>query len=217
MITPNKFFEYIFCINLKRRTDRRIEAEYELSKHLIFAKFIDGVDGMEIEDPNATSIDTLPVSRGDWGCTLSHLKIAQYAKDNNLKNYLVLEDDVALVENFDEQFDLKIKTAPSEWDFLYFGGDNVGGIESINEHWAKIFKTNTTHAYAVNNTIYDKLIEVLSQKEKVDICISSLHSVTNSFICRPHLAWQKASHSDILEKHTDYVKLKNLMNDGSPE
>ena len=217
MIRVNDFFDLVFCINLPRRTDRRIEAEYEFDKNEIDVCWINGVDGRELENPAAISFDSLPVSKGDWGCTLSHLNIVIEAKRLGLKNYLVFEDDVALVDNFNDQFDLKIKTAPKEWDFLYFGGDNVGGIESVNDHWAKIFKTNTTHAYAVNHTIYDKLIEVLSQKEKVDICISSLHSVTKSFICRPHLAWQKASHSDILNVHSDYVKLKNLMNDGSAD
>ena len=44
--------------------------------------------------------------------------------------------------------------------------------------------------------------------EKVDVAIASLHSKFNSYVCRPHIAFQRASYSDILEKHADYVHLR---------
>ncbi len=207
----NKYFDAIFCLNLERRPDRKIQAEAEFAKHNIQVEFITGIDGKTLPDPQATSQDTLPVSNGDMGCTLSHLKIVQLAKERGLKQILILEDDVEFAENFNAIFPDYFSQVPDDWDFLYFGGNHSkGGLQllSNDSNIAKIFYTYTTHAYAIRESVYDAMIDVLQQKEKVDINIGSLHSKFHSYCFRPHIAFQRESFSDILDKNTNYVHLR---------
>ena len=207
----NKFFDAIFCLNLERRPDRKLQAEAEFKKHNINVEFVTGIDGKLLPDPEAISKDQLPVSPGDIGCTLSHLKIVQLAKERGLKQILILEDDVEFAENFNTVFPDYFSQVPEDWDFLYFGGNHSsGGLQllSNDSNVARIFYTYTTHAYAIRESVFDAMIEVLQQKEKVDINIGSLHSKFNSYCFRPHLAFQRESFSDILDKPTNYVHLR---------
>jgi len=204
------YFDAVFCINLERRNDRLARAKQEFEKHGIQVEFITGVDGLTINIPKMTSTDGQIVSRGDIGCALSHLKVAQIAQERNLKKYLVFEDDAQLKDDFNTLFPVFYKQVPEDYQFLYFGGNHNGGLMMVSENIARIYRTFTTHAYVVNgNEPRDAIIEVLSKEnEKVDIAIASLHHKFRSYCFRPHIAFQRASYSDILERHTDYQHLR---------
>ncbi len=205
----NKYFDNIFCINLDRRVDRKADAEAEFKKFGIEVEFVSGIDGKTIDIPTIISRDSTIVSRGDLGCTLSHLKVARIAKAKGLRNYLVFEDDVELHNDFNTVFEEYFLQVPQDWQMLYFGGNHDKPITEINAHVSKMERTFTTHAFAAKSSIYDEMIKVLgAEDDKVDICISSLHSQFPCYVFRPHLAFQRAGFSDILEKHDDYQHLR---------
>lgn len=202
-------FNAVFCLNLERRKDRKQEVFNEFNKFGIYAEFIYGIDGKNLFKSNIISSDNTPVSQGDMGCTLSHLKIARLAKQRGIEQYFVFEDDVELADNFNEVFDNYIKQVPEDWDMIYLGGNHMGGTHYVMPNVAKIFRTYTTHAYAIRGRAIDAIIEELGKEnEKVDIAISNIHEKYNCYVIRPHLAFQRASHSDILEKFTDYQHLR---------
>lgn len=203
------YFPHIFCINLPRRTDRLVQAKEEFAKHGIVVEFVEAVDGMELDMPNCTSSDGTPVSRGDLGCTLSHLKVAQIAKCRQLPSYFVFEDDVELHPDFNKLLPLYLGYFPHDWDMLYLGGSHNQPVIPIDEFLAKMTLTYTTHAMAIAASMYNPLIEIWGRKnEKVDIGIASLHRNNNCYTCTPPLAWQRPSYSDILERDTNYEHLK---------
>lgn len=208
MLTP--FFNSIFCINLERRKDRLAQATEEFKKHNISVEFITGVDGTTLNIPKMISADGETVRRGDIGCAQSHLKIAIEARARGLNKYLVFEDDVEFHLDFNTLFQNWFTQVPADWQFLYFGGNHDGETMIITEHIMRIYHTYTTHAYAVNGPeVRDAIIEVLSKaNEKVDVAIASLHSNFRSYCFTPHLAYQRASYSDILEKYDDYQHLR---------
>lgn len=207
------YFDSIFCINLERRKDRYEQAVNEFKKYNMLrdVEFVTGVDGSTLSIPKMISADNQLVSRGDIGCAQSHLKVAKLAKVRGLSNYLVFEDDVELHQNFNELLPKYMQQVPADCQFLYFGGNHNGGFMQVTENIVRIYHTYTTHAYAVRDIeTRDKIIEVLSpSNEKVDIAIASLHHSLRSYCFRPHLAFQQASYSDILEQHTDYQHLRN--------
>ena len=141
------------------------------------------------------------------GCTRSHQKIAFLAKERRLKSYLVFEDDVVLHPDFNKLFNLYLSQVPSNFDWLYFGGNHMGGYESINENVIRILGTYTTHAFAVKEKVYESLIYVWDSYEKIDISAASLHPKFNTYCFTPSLAWQRPGYSDILEKQVDYKHL----------
>lgn len=206
----NKYFEHVFCVNLERRPDRLEEAKNEFKAHNIKVEFVNGVDGKLLEIPHLISQDQQVVSRGDIGCTMSHLKVAQLAKERGYKNYFVFEDDAVLSLAFSVLLENFMPNVPDDWDMIYLGGNHNGDLIPVNVCCSKMTRTFTTHAFAVREKAYDAVIDVLGKKnDKVDICISSLHSKLNCYVIRPHIAFQRPSFSDILERDTDYVHLYN--------
>jgi hypothetical protein len=209
-MTINQTFDQVYCINLKRRTDRRAHAESEFKKHGIEVEWIEGIDSKELSLPaTLISSDGTPVMPGDLGCTASHSKVCKLAKERGFKNYLVIEDDAIFCKNFIELFPLYIVQVPNDYDFLYIGGSINGEQYAISENVVKSTNVYTTHAMAVKETVYDALIEVWEkQNEKVDLCVASLQSRFNTYAFRPFLIGQRPSYSDILEKDTDYEHLR---------
>lgn len=202
-------FDKVFCINLTRRPDRLAQAQDEFAKYGIRVEFVAGVDGLSLPEQNMISKDGLKVSRGDLGCTLSHLKVVRMAKEQNLKSYFVFEDDVEFAPDINAKFFAYMYQLPADWDMLYLGGNHMGGFDAVTENIAKIHLTYTTHAIGVKAKAYDALIEVLGREnDKVDICFAELHEKLNCYVTRPHLAFQRPSFSDILEKETDYQHLR---------
>jgi GR25 family glycosyltransferase involved in LPS biosynthesis len=204
----NEIFDAVFCINLARRPDRKEQAIAEFAKHGIDVEFINAIDGKLLPEVNAVSSDHTKVSQGDWGCTQSHLQVVLKAKHYGLRNYFVFEDDVELATDFNDVFPGYYAQVPENWQMLYLGGNHDQPLLPISDNVAKITRTFTTHAIGIDSSMYDKLIEVWSRQEKVDICISDLHSQYNCYVFRPHIAWQKAGYSDILEKVDDYKHLR---------
>lgn len=206
----NTFFEHIFCINLVRRADRRAEAEAEFAKHKLTVEFVDGVDGLELDLPPAYTTEGHLINKGEQGCILSHLKVAQLAKQRGLKNYFVFEDDVQLHDNFNTIFSTYMYQVPPNSHMLYLGGNHIESMNKVADNVYRMRNTFTTHAYGIlQSGMYDTLIAKLSCKNsKADIAMAELHHNHNCYVFMPHLAWQRPSFSDILEQHTDYIHLK---------
>jgi len=204
----NSYFESVFCIHLKD-SDRRPHIDQEFKKHQLDVMIVDAIDGRKLTDyTEKKSSDDIIMKRGDIACTLSHLKVVNMAKAANLKNYFVFEDDVVLCDDFNKRFNQEILEMPTDWDMIYFGGNHEEPFTPITDHIAKISKTFTTHAIGIKETVYDALINIWGQYEKVDISISSLHKQFNCYLFRPHLAWQKAGYSYLQGKYDNYEHLK---------
>lgn len=200
-MTLNDFFDKVFCINLERRKDRKIQMEVEFTKHGIEAEFVKAVDARLMSVPIRVSEDGTVIQKGYFGCLLSHLHVVKEAKRRGYKNYLVLEDDADMDENFQKLFSEFIKRVPKDWDMLYFGGNHMEKPKMIADNVATISKTYTTHAYSVSDKMYDVLIEALDKIEKLDISLSKLHKKHHCYVFQPHLIMQRESHSDILERN----------------
>ncbi len=205
----NDFFDQIFFINLRRRTDRLREINQELEKHGIWAEMVEAIDGNDLDEPTVMSADGLLPSRGDIACALSHAKVCRMAKERGLKNYLILEDDCQMIPDFNDRFENYSLQVPLDFGLLYLGGSHNGKTYTVRENLVRVTKTFTTHAMGVNHRIYDALIEAWEKKnEKVDVAAASLQGRFNCYAFNPFIVGQRPSHSDILNKFTDYKHLQ---------
>lgn len=200
MKTLNDYFDKIYCVNLDRRVDRWDECEKEFKKHDLNVERFSAVDGTTVEIVNS------PLNDGQTGCALSHLEIIKICKSKEYSNCLILEDDIQFDEELNNKLPNIMEQVPDDWDMLYFGGNHVGNnphasgsLTKVNQT-QNIFRTThcfTTHSYAVKNKVYDKIISSFDGSEPIDICISKIQSSINCYVIRPHLAWQRPSHSDV--------------------
>ena len=192
----NFYFDKIYCINLDRRTDRWKSVEAEFKKMNIDVVRYSAIDGDNIDfsisndlTENQLSDKGLIENRNSLACLLSHLEIIKEAKLNNYKRILIFEDDVLFSKDFKNEIK---KIEELDWKLLYLGASqfNWSGIDTSKKYY-RCNKTLGTFAYAIDSSIYDKLINLFEKKEK---------SVDNLL-------------SDIQKKHKDdcYVVYPNIV------
>jgi GR25 family glycosyltransferase involved in LPS biosynthesis len=201
----------IVCINLDSREDRWSECLKEF-KNL-------NIESLVQRYP------AVPSKIGILGCTMSHVNCIKIAKEKKYKNVLILEDDV--VFNTDIFYDVLIKTFNQldsnnlKYDMIYLGA-NLRGHDNklIDKNLAKIVSAKTTHAYIINSSIYDYIIDAYSKidwndeylwnhqnpnRMNIDTWyINNIQKRGNTYGTYPAIADQRPSYSDLTKQHSDY-------------
>ena len=203
-------FNNILYINLLHRTDRKIHVEQQLEQV-----------GWKGQRFNAIKMDN-----GAIGCSISHLKCLQMAKDKNWDNVVIVEDDITfldppLIKSKIENF-LKIT---KKWDVLLLAGNNVSPYQEIDHTCIKVSHCQTTTGYIVQKHYYDELINniktglnyLLREPDKgfyyaIDKFWLKLQRKDNWFLIIPLSVIQKPGYSDIENRDTDYSKLLTSVN-----
>jgi len=208
MKSLNEYFQEIHCINLDRREDRWKECLQEFDKHGLNVERFSAFDGKDFP-PHSI------LNPGQVGAIYSHRGIIEKAKERNLDNILILEDDVKFTDNVNNKFSELYNNIPEDWDVILFGGNHSG-----NNPWSKgeltfvannIFRVSYSlalHCYAVKNTVFDKTIDALSKMNNTnDALFAEIQKDINCYIIRPHLAWQRPSYSDLCGIYSDHIAL----------
>jgi GR25 family glycosyltransferase involved in LPS biosynthesis len=200
-IRINDYFDKIFCINLKRRTDRLFQSMNELDKHGIYIEREEAVDGNEIESKNEW------MSSSRIACCLSHMNILKKMIENNWEKVLIFEDDIKLSDNFKLDFLNKINNVP-DYDILYLCGNNPQNLKMINKDVAKIDQTLSCVAYAVSLNFAKKILpEIEKLNDPIDVIYSKNSFKFNYYIFNPYLSTQRADFSDIEKRYVDYSNI----------
>jgi glycosyl transferase family 25 len=221
----NDFFEKVFVINLERRPDRLEIFEYNASQIGFEYEVFKAFDGRTIDENfsyNGIPIDIKPnvcyrggldnYSKSQLGCVLSHLEILKMARDKKYESILILEDDVAFVNDFINKFYNFYSNFNKDWDMIYFSGSLVElEDEECGEFYKRLKSCHTTHSYSVNKNIYDFLIKSIEENiyiSPIDVTYTKVQSLIKSYITIPFLAYQSAGFSDIQNKVVEYLSTK---------
>jgi len=79
-------------------------------------------------------INPRTITRGEVGCFLSHYRIWEKMKENEI--YLILEDDVRFETNFVRELQIIFKEAKTiEWDLIYIGRKRGPGAADDEERY----------------------------------------------------------------------------------
>ena len=157
------YFDEIYCINLDKRTRRWELAQNEFKKLGILDRV-----------KRFSAIDNLG---GKRGCFESHMKIIHMAKEKNLRNVFIFEDDVAVLPCYShEKFEKSINFLKDQtWEFFYMGGlerriiprrmynklkkkydTDVASTEF--DYIMEAHSVGWNQSYAINSCIFDKII-----------------------------------------------------------
>jgi len=215
----NSYFDKIYCLNLDRRVDRWEIVDHMFKKNNINVERFSAIDGEKISDLefSDTGLDEdqcsnkgLIENKNSLACLLSHLEIIKEAKLNNYKRILIFEDDVVFSKSFKKDIS---KIESYNWKLLYLGASQFDweNIEISNNHY-KCRKTLGTFAYAIDSSIYDDIIGVLSKREKsIDNILSDIQKKykRSSFVAYPNIVISDVSDSDIRKSKDkiDYAKI----------
>jgi glycosyl transferase family 25 len=199
----------VFYINLEHRTDRKSHVESQLqSIGLVGERF-----------------NAIQLSNGAIGCSMSHLKLLQDAKKNNLDHILIVEDDILFLdpELFKTQFNRFFELHGNDWDVVLLAGNNMPPYETVDDTCVKVSRCQTTTGYLVNGHYIQTLIQNVKMgithllnkpTEQTNFAIDkfwlSLQSADRWYLITPLSVVQREDYSDIEQKTVNY---KNLMLD----
>ena len=166
-------------------------------------------------------------SHGLVGCALSHIKLVQYAKDNNFPYIIVAEDDILIIN---KKYFIKklnnilsyLKNNLNSWDLFnggitYFNKNKYNTAIIINKkpNIVQYDYGNCLHFVIYNSTSYDKIINLngyylnknIRFKRPIDVIINKI--LKRKLTTIPYLCYQRSGFSNIGRKiNNNYLILK---------
>jgi GR25 family glycosyltransferase involved in LPS biosynthesis len=169
---------------------------------------------------NGTRFNAIKMNNGAIGCSMSHLKCIQMAKEKNWDYVCIIEDDIEFLEPdlFKNQLKSFLKKH-KDWDVLLLAGNNMLPYEPIDETCIRVHCCQTTTGYIVKKHYYDILIEnykkgienLMKNPDKpelysIDRYWFLLQNKDNWYLIIPLSVIQREDYSDIQQKKVNFRK-----------
>jgi glycosyl transferase family 25 len=196
--------KHAFYINLETRPDRKEHVEKQ----------------MKLIGINAERFNAIRLQNGALGCSMSHLKILENAKKNNLDHVLIVEDDILFTKPqfFVSQIN-KFFSNHSNYDVVIICGNNVPPYVKVDDTCIKVSKCQTTTGYLVKNHYFDTIIQnfregiqkLMKEPEKhilyaIDKYWFNIQGKDKWYLIIPLTVTQREDYSDIEKKTTNYSR-----------
>ena len=200
-------FNHVIYINLEHRVDRKQHVEEQL---------------LSIGIKAPTRFNAIKLQNGALGCSMSHLKCLQIAKDNKWPQVLICEDDIHFLNPI--LFLTQLKSflrlnKPNTWDVVLLAGNNMLPYEKNGMNSIKVHHCLTTTGYIVQEHYYDTLIQnykegiqkLMREPDNkkmyaIDKYWIKLQETDKWFLITPLSVVQMEDYSDIEGKNTDFRK-----------
>lgn len=198
--------KHTLFINLDHRKDRLEHCLHEFDKMGI----------------SAERVSAVKMASGAVGCTLSHIKCLELAKERKYDHVFICEDDITFLNPSILHNRLQcIHDHPTIlWDVLIIGGNNVPPYDPITDFCVKVYLCQTTTGYIVKSHYYDTLIrnfresaaQLLRDPENkpmyaLDMYWKRLQQRDQWLMLIPATVTQYESYSDIENRVVDYTHL----------
>ena len=199
-------FEHSLFINLDHRKDRLEHVEKEFEKV-----------GIQAERFNA-----IKTTSGAVGCTLSHIKCLEIAKERDYEQVFICEDDITFTnpELFKTNIEKFCENEDIMWDVLIIGGNNVPPYKQYYDYCARVYNCQTTTGYIVKQEFYDVMIKNFKEgvtklmrdpnnkrMYAIDIYWKKLQMENFWYMITPPTVTQYENYSDIENKNLNYDHL----------
>ncbi len=185
----------LYVINLEKRKDRWEHILKTFSNPLINLIRVDAVESDK--------------KKGWLGCFESHKKCIRIAKEQGLKNIMVIEDDCLPMDsaNFISRL-VQIKNyldSHDDWN-IYLGGtatfgpndyDRVIKDSNSDEIFVEFARAYMTHMIAYNSNCYDFYLDYQIVKPVDEFWFGKIKALVSV----PFLATQLEGYSDIIRRH----------------
>jgi GR25 family glycosyltransferase involved in LPS biosynthesis len=207
-LTSISDIKHAVYINLEHRTDRRVHVEQQLAT-------------IGIASPMRFNAIKLP--NGAIGCSMSHLKCLQLAKEQGWSHLLLCEDDIEFLDPdlFIKQMNgfLENHKDDASWDVVLIAGNNMPPYGLEDDCSVRVSQCQTTTGYLVKQHYYDKLIDNIKEGLQklmrephnhrlyaIDKYWFSLQQQHYWFLITPLTVVQREDYSDIEKRRTNYKK-----------
>jgi GR25 family glycosyltransferase involved in LPS biosynthesis len=223
LISKNNF--EIKVVNLKRREDRwsKFVKEHDSTLNSKYSRF-NAIDGKDVvlteQEKNIFNIPhdfkgkrfptlTHNYQSGVIGCALSHIKLwKELLINDKIEYFIVLEDDISIVTNFQDKWNDVYSYLPNNWDLVYLGfNDDKYYPKDIyfNQYLKKMVGTTNrfngggTYGYCISKDGAKKLLEFVNKngiKVPIDHFMIDNFDNLDVYITQPHLVFSKVYGKD---------------------
>jgi GR25 family glycosyltransferase involved in LPS biosynthesis len=204
-------FENTHYINLEHRIDRLVHVKQELAKiNVVGSRF-----------------NAIKLANGAIGCSMSHLKCLEQAKQNGSPYVFVVEDDIQFLDPalFLKNLGLFCETIKDNWDVLIISGNICPPFQPVGDFCVRLENCQTTTGYIVQQHYYDTLIanyregitKLLSdptnkREYAIDMYWKRLQTKNRWYMIVPPTVVQMEGFSDVEGRETNYKYLMTDMN-----
>lgn len=219
MITPNDFFDEIFCLNLNRRADRWMKMNTRFQREGIHVTRFEGKDGVNKDvridyyllkrEKTNTRLRTI----GAYAIILSYLKLLKMVmKQPHIKKVLIFEDDVLFHNEFGALFDDRVQKLPQNWEMWALAASQIGwnGVKYTDD---RLFYSPSTkaqtyglYAFALKREYIPTVISFLEKRiapADVDIYRHHYNGERRIYISNPFLCAHSYGYSDNVNSMMD--------------
>jgi glycosyl transferase, family 25 len=197
-----EYIPHILYINLDKRPDRLVEIQSEFGK-------------MGLSGERYSAIHTPEF--GQIGCTMSHINVLKIARERNMENVLIFEDDFKFIVSKDE-FLFNIKSffeKKIEYDVLMLSY-YLNHSEPVDDIIGRTKDVQTASGYIVHNRFYTTLINRLEEGLPLLIETRNPSKYINDQYWKalqPNSLWyyfktrmgiQRPSYSNLVNDYVDY-------------
>ena len=162
-----------YCINLGRNPERRASAQVEFEREGLNVTFFHATDG------KAEAPEDLMITKSEWGCADSHIRVWRDVVENGHEMAMVFEDDISLVPDFNLKLREIMAELPDDWDYVNLGttyGCHIN-FRRFSDHLMTGQALNT-HAYLISRKCAKKWsdFEPKYLKSQIDVFIMNYPS-----------------------------------------
>lgn len=200
-----------YVVNLDRRPDRWEKLDKDVLKFLDFERF-SAVDGLKLK--NSTQLQQIfenndyKMRKGMVGCFMSHIKLYIQLIESNYDYFLILEDDIEFVPDFENKIKHLFKQikAKNNCDFVFIGHHirdlslsevafdkkTFPEIEQWNTHQSLTNSLGGTTGYLVSKKGAERFLDFLNKTgatNGIDTCIQNSADSLNVYYTKPHLIY----------------------------
>jgi GR25 family glycosyltransferase involved in LPS biosynthesis len=178
-LTIKNIFENSAIIGLKRNIEKCSITKSLLEKDNIFPKIWMGYDCNEtgLITKHKYELDNPDYMIGEKTVNmyLSHYSLWQHVSFSKYSHFSIFEDDVRMIDNWKDVMEKNLQILPDDWDLFFIGSCSCQDAPSkihIGENLFKIDHALCSHAYVINSTSYDVLLEYQKVWAPVDIALT---------------------------------------------
>ena len=194
-------------INLEHRKDRLEHIMCEFQK---------------IGVTKAMRVNAIRTKLGAIGCTLSHIRCLEIAKQSDFEHVFICEDDITFLnpELFLKNLTDFDNNDQINWDMCLVGANNLPPYHKFNDYCIRVFYAQTTTGYIVKKHYYDTLIANFKEgvhklindpstvkQTALDIYWKKLQCQDFWYMIIPATVTQYSNYSDIENCKTDYTDM----------
>lgn len=201
-----ELLRHIFYINLEHRKDRYLHVTKQF----------------EILGVSAERFNAIKTTSGAVGCTMSHIKCLELAKQRDYDQVLICEDDITFTntETFKNSLTAFHNDTSIEWDLLFISGNNAPPYEKVSDYCVRTTNCRCGTGYIVKKHYYDAMIQNMREGLKnlmrepdnkpmyaLDMYWNRLQQNDRWYLLIPLTVVQAPCYSDIEQRNVNYTNL----------